>query len=481
MPFIVARSLVLTSLLHFLLVGCSAPENTSRAYTYFGGEIVNPLTDYVVLRNTRGHKDTILLDKNNRFLHKIENVEDGLYSFKHNPEHQIMLIEKGDSILIRVNTLEFDESLVFTGIGARKNNFLIDVFLKNETDLDKLKKNRFAQTPELFKENQDSILKFHQKSFQKLVNKYQLTDLAKKVTESSFIFGYYNRHEQYFKSQYDQGNQSVLKEIPASFYAYRNQINFNDSHLKRLYSYNRFLHHYFTNLALTDDKGNLSKLSTNFKKTQHQLNLIDCKVENPNIKNNLLRRSTLNFLLNSKNNIESDSILTQFLATTSNKKSRAKMTTLYHAISKLRPNSVIPDQELVNLEGETVQLSSLFNKPITALYFWSMNHKNHYVRAHQKATYLNTLYPDINFIAVNIDDNETENWLNTVKRHQYNLNQEYGFKYPKCSFEELVIHYRNKVILVDNEGKIINARADLFASIFEKQLMQYTQLASIEN
>jgi hypothetical protein len=110
-----------------------------------------------------------------------------------------------------------------------------------------------------------------------------------------------------------------------------------------------------------------------------------------------------------------------------------------------------------------------------------MESKDHYVRAHKKASYLKTLYPGIDFIAINTDGDQIKNWLKTIKRHRYDLDYEFGFKYPKCSSEELVIHYRNKVILVNQEGKIINPNTDLFASIFEKQLMQYTQLASLGN
>ncbi len=481
MEFIAVRGLLLVSLLQFLVVGCSS-ERGSKEDSYFGGEIINPITDYVVLKNPAGRYDTIPLDKNNRFLYKINQAEDGIYSFKHSAEHQLMFLEKGDSILVRINTIEFDESLVFTGIGARKNNFLIDVFLKNEADLNMLKKNRFSQSPEVFKKTQDSIYKLHQKKYQKLANNYQLSDLAKKVVESNFIFGYYNRHEIYIRNYMNKKDYMNIAEIDPSFYAYRNQINFNDTDLKRLYAYNWFLHHYFTNKAISNYKGEFPQYSKDFENARYKLGLVDCTVENTIIKNKLLRRSTLNFLLNNKSNTESKLMLKRFLTFSTDEKSKLKMQNLYNALSKLRPNSIIPEQELINLEGKTIKLSSLFNTPITAIYFWSAKNRSHYMRAHQKATHLKTLYPEINFIAVNIDDDDqTDRWSQTVKRHQYDLNEEYGFKYPKCSFEELVIHYRSKVILVDNEGKIINSKANLFASSFEKELMHYTRLASIEN
>ena len=43
-----------------------------------------------------------------------------------------MYLEPGDSIMLRVNTLKFDESLTYTGKGSAKNNFLTELFLLNE-------------------------------------------------------------------------------------------------------------------------------------------------------------------------------------------------------------------------------------------------------------------------------------------------------------------------------------------------------------
>ncbi len=482
MQFSVLRYFIQVSFLSCFVCSCGPSNKDNKEYTYFGGEIVNPNTNYVVLSKGYDYRDTIQLDKNNRFLHKIENLEDGLYSFKHNPEYQVVLLEKGDSVLIRLNTLEFDESLVFTGKGSGKNNFLIDLFLQNEIEREHLKRTGFMQSASYFKKNQDSLLNIKSAAFEKLINKNELSNLAKKLTQASFIFDYYMRHEYYFTSRYKMRGPDATKELSASFFNYRNQIDFNDDELKRLYSYNRFLNYYFVNASRINYVNQLSQYNNRVGSTIYQLDLIDSIVTHPYIKNSLLRRCTIHFLLEeSKNNQESDEVLNHYLSVSTSNRSQKELKKLARHISKLRPNKIIPDQDLITSKGETVKLSSLFSKPITALYFWSIESKDHYVKAHEKATYLSSLYPDIEFIAVNIDPDQTKNWLKTIKRHGYNLDNEYEFKYPKCSSEELVIHYRNKVILVDQDGKIINPSTDLFASVFEKQLMQYTQLASLEN
>ena len=69
----------------------------------------------------------------------------------------MLLLEANDSIMFRLNTADFDESLVYSGSGAKKNNFLIKTFLENEIDNKKLTK--YCQMePEYFMKHVDSAM-----------------------------------------------------------------------------------------------------------------------------------------------------------------------------------------------------------------------------------------------------------------------------------------------------------------------------------
>ncbi|WP_299902637.1 hypothetical protein [uncultured Aquimarina sp.] len=464
------------------LLSCDSTEEVTSNHVYLGGEIVNPNTDYVVLFKGDDYQDTIYLDKNNRFLHKIENIKDGLYSFRHNPEYQLILLEKGDSILMRLNTLEFDESLVFTGKGSRKNNFLIDMFLQNEDERNQLSNRRYTKTPKAFKKEQDSLLDLRLQRFTNLTDKYPLSDLATKICKSSFEYDFFSRYEMYlYKYQYSRlKSRNIANDIPKDFFEYRDLVNYNEDDLMRLYSYNRFLNHYFTNSSYTKYMNQKSFSKNKVEYTMYKLDLVDSVIQQSYIKNNLLRGITTNFILDNKNDYTSQKVLDHYLSISSNKKFQKELKKLAKATARLKPNNIIPDQDLISSNGEMTKLSELFEKPVTALYFWSIERKDHYVKAHKKTTHLSKVYPDIDFIAINTDDEQTDNWLKTIKRHNYNLENEYEFKFPKCSSDELVIHYTNKVILVNQEGKIINPNADLFSSFFEKQLMSYSRMASID-
>lgn len=476
----VSRLITLTLGITIILSSCNAEKvNENVTHAYFGGEIVNPNSNYLILSKNRSHHDTIFLDKNNRFLHRIDDLEEGIYAFKHNPENQILLLEKGDSILIRLNTLEFDESLVFTGRGARKNNFLIDMFLQNEKERKQLERTKFKTPPADFVSKQDSLFKNRAKIYDQFNDKYKLSDLAQKITKSSFLYDFYSRYEMYFYWHYGMSRRDPFKDVPKTFFDYRHKANMNDHDLKRLYAYNRFLNHHIINVTYSNYIKSKTYPKSQAELTVNELEVIDSLINHSYIKNSLLRGFTAKFLLESETTFGSEKVLNAYLKKSTNSKFKKELKKLARSTSRLKPNKIIPDQDLISSNGETVQLSSLFKKPVTALYFWSIESKIHFVRAHKKASYLREHYPEIDVIAINTDEEQTKNWLNTINRYQYDNVNEYEFKYPKCSSEELVIHYRNKVILINQDGRIINANADLFSSYFESQLINYSRVASL--
>lgn len=85
-----------------------------------GGDIINPSNNYVVLYDTQNNIDTLYLNANNRFFHHFTTFKPGIHSFVHGGKHQTILLEANDSIMMHINTHDFDESIVYNGIGAKK-------------------------------------------------------------------------------------------------------------------------------------------------------------------------------------------------------------------------------------------------------------------------------------------------------------------------------------------------------------------------
>ena len=110
------------------LISCNSKSDSSCGSAFIGGQIVNPVNDHLILYDDSTPIDTLYLDKDNRFSYEIETLSPGLHGVIHGGEYQVIVLEPNDSIMLRLNTLDFDKSLVFTGKGSKKNNYLINLY-----------------------------------------------------------------------------------------------------------------------------------------------------------------------------------------------------------------------------------------------------------------------------------------------------------------------------------------------------------------
>ena len=121
------KQLLLICTISSFILSCNNWNESPSLSTYVGGEIINPKGDYVYLLKDDQLLDSVTLDSNNKFLFETKNIYAGLYTFSH-VEFQVFYLNPGDSLMLRVNTLDFDESLSFTGTGSKNNNLLIELF-----------------------------------------------------------------------------------------------------------------------------------------------------------------------------------------------------------------------------------------------------------------------------------------------------------------------------------------------------------------
>ena len=194
---VIIKIQVLLLLAWLTLFGCKNNSEKGDSYVYCGGEISNPNNNFVVLTNPDEESDTIYLDNNNRVIKKFTLAKAGRYTFVHGGEYQRVLLEPSDSIMVRLNTIDFDESMVFTGEGARKNNYLIATFLKNETDNKKFMRMMWDMEPNKFGEilNDDRDIKL--KELKEFLSQKDYSPLFKSIAESNINYDYYYNKELY--------------------------------------------------------------------------------------------------------------------------------------------------------------------------------------------------------------------------------------------------------------------------------------------
>ena len=242
------KQIVILILFFTALLGCNSNDN-SCGQAYFGGEIINPNNDFLVLYDNTAAIDTLYLDENNRFSINIESLNSGLHSFVHGGERQSVIIEPNDSILLRLNTIDFDESLVFTGRGAKKNNYLINLFNTLESEYNTIYKLSKLESKQ-FEQEIDSLRLYKLNKLNSFIEKYPNSELFNKIAKASIDLNYYNYKELYPFRYYGNYKLSNHNSLSKDFYAFRNTVNYNDEDLKDYYPYYFFLFNHFNNLAL---------------------------------------------------------------------------------------------------------------------------------------------------------------------------------------------------------------------------------------
>ena len=94
----------------------SEERKRNKEGVFFGGQIVQPTSDYLTLYQGNNTIDTFYLDVNQRFEKHFDSLIPDLYKLEHVPESQNVLFEKGDSLWVRFNATTMKESLVYLSL-----------------------------------------------------------------------------------------------------------------------------------------------------------------------------------------------------------------------------------------------------------------------------------------------------------------------------------------------------------------------------
>ena len=135
--------------------------------------------------------DLLDLDKNLRFQKKFDSIGSGIYKLEHLPEYQTVLLEEKDSLWVRINAAAFDESIVFSGVGASKNNFLMELILKQKSESDYLS-TKYANSSLTFNSILDSLLFEKKELWIQMDSVNTLSPIAQKVTQAAYVYHYAN-------------------------------------------------------------------------------------------------------------------------------------------------------------------------------------------------------------------------------------------------------------------------------------------------
>lgn len=441
---------------------------------FFGGEIINPNSNFIVILKENKVLDSVYLDQNNRFSYIFKNFEPGLFRFYDGKEFQSVLIQPNDSLMFRLNTIEFDESLVFTGIGEKENNFLIDLFLLNDKLQDSVLKISQLE-PDEFEEKLDEIRNQKLKKLKSFNEKNETTEIFNTLAKAKIDYNYYYSKEAYPFINYRENEEQIFNELPENFYNYRKDIDYNSNLLREYRPYVSFLRVHFNNLALQQHFKHSEDSTYNNKSLEYNIdkfNLISDKINDTFIKNRLLYYNMVKFINGSENDKDYETLLNLFKKKSTNKDQIVKASKLVNTYKRLKPGNTLPDVTVINKNDEFLSIKKIIEKP-TVIYFWdvSKRYRYHLKDVHLKAAELSKKYPEIEFIAINVNNISTREQADILQRNRLPFVNEYHFKSPKKAVELLAISPINKVFLVDKKGNIVNPKGNMFDIKFENELL----------
>ena len=449
-------------LLLIFLAGCNSKEK-NRSGIFLGGQIVNPSSRIVSLYQESRTVEIFNLDENLRFQRKYDSLSSGIYKLEHLPEYQTLLLEEKDSLWVRINAAAFDESIVFSGLGATKNNFLIDLYLKQDAENNYLS-TKYSSNKKTFKKIIDSLV-LQKKQFWILMDSINtLSPIAQKVTQAAYIYPYASIRERYALLR---GSQWTAEE-DSLFFSFRNFLNYGDNDLAFFDPYVNYILNYISQKAL-NPKENYFKAKETTDFNIRRLEVLDQKISGKLLRNNLARAIAFEEMLKFENHTEHELFL-QYYATVNNSSNYlAEVLALHKDINKMDSGKPLPKVQLQNAKREIVNSTSLIYDNTTVLYFWSQTQMNQYRSTLDRVRLLKNNYPNVRFIGICI---QPFNALVDKVQKMMELNPENQFAlmdFTKAS-KVWVLTLLNKSIVLNKKGYIVEGFGNFYDMEFEKVL-----------
>lgn len=452
------------SVLILCLTSCANKNKDGEYVAYFGGEIINPNNPYVLFCKDNVVIDSLKLDSNNRFFIKFDSLTPGMYSFKHEPEYQYVYFDKNDSIMVRVNSRDFDNSVAFCGRGDLKNNFLMDLYLKNERDRNSMFK-VFDYGTKDFTRTIDStnlaVLKFYQAKKQEIKWSNDFDVYAKAAVD----FQYFTKKELYPNVHKIRTGNDVFEEIPANFYDYRKKIDFDNVALENYSPFVMYLSQMLNNMGAINYHNHFTEADLALKTNINKMQIADTLIKNKKLKNLILDNIAFTYLLEDQNMVNNKAFLESYHKFSTDKSKRNEIAKMGRAIQQLKVGNTLPNVILLDTNGNQVPSDS-FKKKNTVIFFWTGRSMAHFEAVHKKILEFKKQHDNFEFIAVNLNDSQ-QDWLKVLKSYQLS-----GITELRCAnFEDIkakwAINKIHRTIILDENGKIKNAFTNIFDTTFE--------------
>ncbi len=417
---------------------------------FFGGKIINPTNPALYLYYNETFVDSIQVDRGGFFSQHFDSLQNGLYRIVHPPEFQYVMIEQGDSLMLRLNTIDFDESLVFGGIGAEKNNYLMDVFLQNENENNQIN-SYFSQEPEEFLSSIEELRAQKLEKLDLFVKKHKLSKLSNNILKASIELPYYYKAELYpqFHPFNDQCRHSL--SLDPSFYEFRSTIDLNDANLSGL---NVFLNYALVRLQneSSTEKYNQNTLQFNMRR----LEALEKLINNNDVRLRIARYLAYDYMLQEVKFEKIEKYVEKIKSVIPNGPLMSELLDLEINIANLQVGKPCPDIGVYDENQLVKSLPKTIKNP-TVIFFWSYEQLDHKEMIFGKMLQFSKEFQNIQFVSINLN-NDIERWQSSIKALQ--KSHKSFLHYQSVSFDnisrKMIISNLNKVMVLDKDGHILN-------------------------
>ena len=304
-------------LLILLLFFSCKSDNT----TVFSGKILNNTSDSITIYKDNNMIYESVVDVDGLFNITIDTITSGLYTFYHEPEFQYIIIDENDNLQIRLNTLDFDESLVYTGKGSSKNNFLMDVFLRSENDELEIN-SKLDLAFDTFKNLVDSLYNKQMNSFKLFKENNILSNSSKEIINTAILYPYISKFHSYIIR--NNIEEEIQKDL---FINYQNEISYDLDALAYFKPYIDFLYlHIYNNVKIKKDYEN--SLDFNIQRLSYTDKIIKSKL----VKSRVLRFHAFGFILQRQDDAKNKTFLNAFFEISKDKKVNEEINNLYNEL-----------------------------------------------------------------------------------------------------------------------------------------------------
>lgn len=447
-------------------VSCNKKQRCEGAF--ISGKVLNPRHNTVIFTDFESFNDTIDLNATSEFKVHLRAVKKpGLYTFWHHNEYQSVYLEPGDTLSLFVDSKSFDESLAFSNSHAVENNYLITMFVEME-------KANTAFLPQ-YKKNPEAFVAFIENEAQKQQDKLDeatitlgLSTHFKAIVRDMIKFNTYNKKERYVHAH--DGKTAHATALPATFYDHRKNVDLTNTKLLNNNSFKAYLNSLIANKTrerLSDvDEPNGNLYATTRLQVTNEL------LENETMREVYLTNYTRNVLRNAKDHETPQTILKTYLSLSKDENNHKRMKQFAANFNPTRTGNDLANLLLKTSDDKEVMLGAVVRKP-SIIYYWSTKDESYNMQVHHTVAGLRVKYPEFDFIGVNTDYTEDNNWEKALGNMDISIKNEYQVAVENNYNLENILKGSRRAMLIDKDLTIIDGNLNLLHYKIETTLLGY--------